>query len=152
MTMGTKPTRLRLSAFICGSLLFASPLHAADAKVTDAWVRGTVPAQKTTGAFLTITSDADAKLVGVASPIADMVEMHLTQNKGGVMHMGHVEGIELPAGKPVKLEPGGHHVMLMGLKAPVQPGATVPLTLTLEDRQGKRSTVEVRASVRPLGK
>lgn len=145
-----KSTHLRLAAFICGLTLFVPHLHA-ETKVTDAWVRGTVPAQKTTGAFLTITSSEDAKLVGVASPIADMVELHLTSNKGGVMHMGHVEGIELPAGKAVKLEPGGHHVMLMGLRAPVKAGASVPLTLTLEDRKGRRSTVEVAASVRPLG-
>jgi copper(I)-binding protein len=127
------------------------PSALAETTVTDAWVRGTVPAQKTTGAFLTITSTEDAKLVAVASPIAAMVELHMTQNKSGVMHMHGVEGVDLPAHKPVKLEPGSAHVMLMGLKAPVKAGTTVPLTLTIEDRKGKRSTVEVAASVRPLG-
>ena len=149
--MGTKLTHLFSSVFICGSALFGPVVHA-ETKVTDAWVRGTVPAQKTTGAFLTITSTEDAKLVSVASPIADMVELHVTENQAGVMHMHGVEGIELPAGKAVKLEPGSHHVMLMGLKAPVKPGTAVPLTLTLEDRKGRRTTVEVSAAVRPLGR
>jgi periplasmic copper chaperone A len=143
-------SNLRLSAFICVSLLAAPPCFA-EATVKDAWIRGTVPAQKTTGAFFTITSTEDAKLVAVASPIADMVELHLTENKAGVMHMHGIEGVELPANKPVKLAPGGAHVMLMGLKAPVKAGTTVPLTLTVQDRKGKRSTVEVAASVRPLG-
>lgn len=137
------------SAFICGSMLFGEAL--AETKVTDAWIRGTVPAQKTTGAFLTLTSSEDAKLVAVASPIADMVELHMTENKGGVMHMHGVEGVDLPAGKAVKLAPGGAHVMLMGLKSPVKAGTTVPLTLTIQDAKGKRSEVQVSAAVRPLG-
>ena len=124
----------------------------AEVTVTDAWVRGTVPAQKTTGAFLTLTSSEDARVVGVSTPVAEMAEIHVTENQGGVMRMHGVEGLALPAGKPVKLEPGGHHVMLMGLKAAVTEGAKVPLTFTIEDRHGKRSRVEVSASVRPLGR
>ena len=133
-----KSKHLCLSVAICAALL-ASPRSFAEVVTKDVWIRGTVPAQKTTGAFLTITSSEDAKLVAVASPIADMVELHLTENKGGVMHMHEVEGVELPAGKAVKLAPGGAHVMLMGLKAPVKAGTTVPLTLTIQDARGRRS-------------
>lgn len=138
------------SALICGCAWVGLPAQA-ETKVTDAWVRGTVPAQKTTGAFLTITSTEDAKLVSVSSPIAGMVELHMTQNKAGVMHMHGIEGLDLPAGKPVQLAPGGAHVMLMGLKAPVKAGTTVPLTLVVQDAKGKRTTVAVDAAVRPLG-
>jgi copper(I)-binding protein len=140
----------RVFAFVGGWLLVSTAAWAG-VTTTDAWVRGTVPSQDTTGAFLTITSSESAKLVGVATPIAKTAEIHQTMNHGGMMHMDGVKAVELPAGKPVPLQPGGYHVMLMGLKAPVKADSKVPLTLTIEDARGKRSTVRVEASVRPLG-
>lgn len=116
----------------------------------DAWVRGTVPAQTTTGAFMTITSTADAKLLAASTPVAKAAEIHESMMHGSTAHMHEVDSIALPAGKPVSLKPGGHHVMLMGLARPLKPGDTVPLTLTIEEK-GKRSTLEVKAAVRPLG-
>lgn len=145
------PSTLRSSAFICG-LLFLSLSAVAEVTVKEAWVRGTVPAQKSTGAFLTLTSTVDAKLVGAASPIASMVELHASEKHGDMMHMHAVDEVKLPAGKPVRLAPGGLHVMLMGLAKPVKAGDKVPLTLTIEDAKGARSQVEVAAEVRPLGK
>ena len=120
-------------------------------KATDAWVRATVPSQKSTGAFVTLTSSEDAKVVAAASPAAAMVELHTSSMEGGVMQMRAVETIALPAGKAVELKPGATHVMLMGLsKAPVA-GEKFPLVFTVEDKRGKRSTLEVSATVRPIG-
>ena len=136
------------SVFICGSLAFPA---IAEVTVTNAWVRGTVAAQTSTGAFMTITSTEDAKIVGVRSPVAKAAEIHQTMMHGGVNHMHAADSVALPAGKPVELKPGGYHVMLMGLAKPVAAGAKVPLALTIEDRSGKRSTVDVQADVRPLG-
>ena len=141
---------LRVSAAICVSLL-ACTAAMADVSATNAWVRGTVPAQTSTGAFLTLTSSEDAKLVGVATPIAKTAEIHKSESHGGMMHMEPVDAVALPAGKPVALQPGGYHVMLLGLKAPVKAGAHVPLALTIEDAKGKRSTLRVEAAVKPLG-
>jgi copper(I)-binding protein len=121
-------------------------------KVKDAWVRGTVPAQTSTGAFLTLESSGDTKVVGVKSPAAKTAEIHASAMKDGVMHMHALESLALPAGKRVELQPGGHHVMLMGLAKVLGEGDTVPLVFTLEDAKGKRTTLEVKASVRPLGK
>jgi copper(I)-binding protein len=118
--------------------------------VKDAWVRGTVPGQDTTGAFMTVTSSEDAKLVEASSPIAKMTEIHQTMLMNGVNHMHPVEGIALPAGKAVKLESGGYHMMLMGLSKPVGAGQKVPITLVVETK-GRKSRVEVQADVRPLG-
>ena len=130
----------------------AVSLHAAaGVTVKDAWVRGTVPSQSTSGAFLTITSTEDAKLVAISTPIAGVAEIHKTENHGGMMHMEEVKALALPANKAVALQPGGYHVMLMELKGAVKPGAKVPLKLTIEDAKGKRSTVEVQAAVKPLG-
>jgi copper(I)-binding protein len=149
MPRPSKRPCLRLSAFICGSIVLGTAQ--AEVTVKDAWVRGTVPAQTATGAFMTITSTTDAKLVGASSPVAKMVEIHeSSMTMGGTAHMHEVEAVALPAGKPVQLKPGGHHVMLMGLAKPVKAGDTVALTLTVEEK-GKRSHVEVRAGVRPLG-
>jgi copper(I)-binding protein len=125
---------------------------AAQAEVTvkDAWVRGTVPAQTSTGAFMTLTSTVDAKVLRASSPVAKTVEIHESMMHGGVNHMHAVDAVALPAGKPVSLKPGGYHVMLMGLAKPLTPGATVPLTLTIEEKGGKRTQLEVKAEVRPI--
>jgi periplasmic copper chaperone A len=56
----------------------------------------------------------------------------------------------VPAGKTVELKPGGYHVMLMGLVAPLKEGETVPVTLTFKAKDGKTQTVEVKAPVRAL--
>jgi copper(I)-binding protein len=132
-------------------LVVASAPAFADVTVKDAWVRGTVPAQKSTGAFLTLISSEDAKVVEAASPIAGMTEIHISEQKGGVMQMHALDSLALPAGKAVELKPGGSHIMLMELKKPVAANETVPLTLTIEDAKGKRTKLEVKAQVRPLG-
>ena len=119
---------------------------------TDAWVRGTVPAQKTTGAFVTLQSSEDAKLVGVSTPLAKSAEIHTSNEAQGVVHMHAVEAVKLPAGQRVELKPGGFHVMLVDVSRPLGEGDQVPLTLTIEDAKGKRSQIEVKAPVRPLGK
>ena len=68
-----------------------------------------------------------------------------------MMKMRAIDKLALPAGRSVALTPGGHHMMLFDLKAPLNAGDVVPLTLTFEDATGKRSTVEVKATVMPLG-
>jgi periplasmic copper chaperone A len=84
----------------------------------------------------------------VESPVAGRVEMHTMTMEGDVMRMRHVPRVELPAGKPVKLAPGGLHLMLFGVKEPLVPGARVPLALTVESADGGRSTVRIDAEVR----
>jgi len=125
---------------------------AAAVTATDAWVRGTVPAQKSTGAFLTLTSTEDARVVSVTTPAARSAQIHESRMDNGRASMRHVESLELPAGRSVELRPGGYHVMLEGLAKPLAEGDHVPLTFTIEGKGGKRSSVEVDAAVRPLGR
>lgn len=66
------------------------------------------------------------------------------------MRMRAIDGLALPAGKPVKLEPGGYHVMLMQLKGPLNAGDSVPLELVIENPDKSRETVQVQAPVRAL--
>jgi copper(I)-binding protein len=134
------------------ALMFTAGAAQASVTATEAWVRGTVPAQKTTGAFVKLHSSEGAKLVAVTTPAAQSAEIHASEEKHGVMHMHALDSIELPAGKSVELKPGGFHIMLVNLARPLTAGDQVPLTFTVEDRQGKRTRVEVRAEVRPLGR
>ena len=129
--------------------LIAAP-SLAQVAVSDAWVRGTVPGQKATGAFMRLTSPTDAALVSASSPVAGIVEIHEMAMEGGVMKMRAVPKLPLPAGKPVELKPGGYHVMLMDLKQQLKEGDTVPVTLAFTDKDGKKVTQEVKAPVKAL--
>jgi len=137
--------RIALAALI----LAAFPVMA-QVTVKEPWVRATVPAQKATGAFMQITSAQDARLVEAKSPVAGVVEVHEMVMEKDVMKMRAMKGLDLPAGKTVELKPGGYHVMLMDLKEQMKEGTTVPVTLVVESKDRKRSTVEVKAAVKPL--
>ena len=97
-----------------------------------------------------ITSAQDAQLVAASSPVAGVVEVHEMTMEKDVMKMRAMKGLDLPAGKSVELKPGGYHVMLMDLKQQMKEGDTVPLTLVIEGTDKKRSTIEVKAPVKPL--
>ena len=136
-------------AFVALALLSA-PLYAQEVSVKDPWVRGTVQGQSATGAFMELTGKSNARLVGAASPVAKTVEVHNMKVENGVMKMFPVDVIDLPAGKPVKLAPGGYHVMLMGLQKPLNAGDKVPLKLTFELANKKRETVDLNVDVRDM--
>lgn len=137
-------------AIVAATLAAAAPA-AAQVSVSEPWVRGVVPGQTATGAFMRLTAATDETLVAAASPVAKVVEIHQMTMDGGVMRMAAIDKLALPAGKTVELKPGGYHVMLMGLTAPLKDGDTVPLTLTVVDGAGKAQQVKVRATVRGLG-
>ena len=119
--------------------------------VTAPWVRGTVAEQKATGAFMQIQSAAGGKLVSVSSTAAGVAEIHEMKMDGNTMKMRAVPALDLPAGKAVDLKPGGYHVMLLDLKAPLKAGDTVALTLVIEGQGGQRETLTVKAPVKALG-
>ena len=129
------------------ALLAAVPAHA-QVRVDEPWVRTTVPEQKSTGAFMAITAAKGGKLVGASSPVATSVEVHEMKMEGDIMRMRAVGSLALPAGQRVDLKSGGYHMMLLGLKAPVKAGDTVPLTLVIEDAAGQREKVDVRATAK----
>lgn len=124
---------------------------AAPVVVKDAWVRATVAQQKSTGAFMQLTAKADTRLVDVRSPIAGVAQIHEMAMDKDVMRMRPVTGVALPAGQAVELKPGGYHVMLLDLKGQVKAGDVVPVTLVLEGKDGQRTTLDVKATVRALG-
>jgi copper(I)-binding protein len=127
----------------------ASAAHA-QVTVTNAWIRGTVPVQKSTGAFMQLESKQATRLVGVSTPVAARAELHQMSMQGDMMKMQEVDGIDLGAGKKVELASGGYHVMLMELKRPLKEGEKIPLTLSFAPVKGKKITQVIEATVKPL--
>ena len=139
-----------IRATVLSALVSAAVSAHAQVTVKEPWVRATVTQQKATGAFMQITSAQDARLVEASSPVAGVVEVHEMTMEKDVMKMRAVKGLDLPAGKTVELKPGGYHVMLMDLKQQMKEGDTVPMTLVVEGKDKKRSSIEVKAPVKPL--
>jgi hypothetical protein len=92
--------------------------------------------------YVTITNRGgrpDA-LVGAATDAATTVELHETVHEGGVMKMRPLPRVDVPAGGRLEMKPGGHHIMLLGIKRDLKPGDTVTVTVTFE--KAGRMTVE----------
>lgn len=126
---------------------------AAQAQVTvaDAWVRATVPVQRSSGAWLRLEASRPARLLSVSTPVASGAAIHRMSMQGGAMKMEEVDAIDLQPAKPLDFGAAGYHVMLSGLKRQLKAGETVPLTLVFADAAGKRSTRQVEARVMPIG-
>lgn len=112
--------------------------------VSDAWVKA-VSDGDMTAAFGELSNDSDAEvtIVSASTDAASMMELHETvPNDTGEMTMREIDGgFVIPAGGTFTLEPGGNHLMLMGLKSDIAAGDDVSITLTFADD----STLEVTA-------
>lgn len=125
-----------------------SPASAQIVSVKDPWVRSTVPRQKATAAYMEITAGRASRLLEVSSPVAGVAEIHEMRMDKDVMRMRAIPALELSAGQPVALEPGGYHLMLMDLKVQIKDGDKVPITLVFELRNGSRETAQITAVAR----
>jgi periplasmic copper chaperone A len=140
-----------LRAFALVAAVGCVRLAQAQVAISEPWVRGTVEGQTSTVAYMKFKSDIGARLVSVTSPLAARVGVHEMTMDGNLMRMRAVDALQVPAGGALALEEGHRHLMLEGLKRPLKPGDTVPLTLRFVDSRGTTQTVEVQASVRALG-
>jgi copper(I)-binding protein len=115
--------------------------------VSQAWVRPTVQGQTGGGGYLRIDNPGGAadRLLGASSDVAASTELHSMSMDGDVMRMRKVDGIDVPAGGKVELKPGGLHLMFIGLKAPLQAGTKVPLTLRFEKAGEVKAQAQVAA-------
>ena len=96
-----------------------------------AWARATTSSARVGGVFLTLTATgAPDRVVSGSTPVAERVELHETLNEAGIMKMRPVEVLLVTPGEPVVLKPGAQHIMLMGLKKPLNRGDSFPLTIT----------------------
>jgi copper(I)-binding protein len=141
----------RRGLLLAAPALLALPARAQTAgeiAVSAPWTRAA--GQNGTGAgFLAIANRGAAadRLVGASSPIARVTEIHTHIREGDILRMRPVAAVELPPGGTVTLQPGGFHLMLIGLKEPLIQGQAVPVTLRFE-RAGE---VQVMLAVQPAG-
>jgi len=114
--------------------------------VTDAWVRAT-PGSDVAAVYLTVrnTGRSPVTVTGVECPVADAM-IHESTVEGGVSRMRPQGTLIIAPGQTLKFEPGGLHVMLHGLKAPLSPGDSVPLVLQVKSV----GSLPFQAQVRPL--
>jgi periplasmic copper chaperone A len=127
------------------SLLFANAALAqpGQLEVSNAWARATPPKAETGVAYLSIQSPTADRLVSASSPVAKKAELHTMSMQGMVMKMRPLVGLDIPAGQPVALKPGGEHIMLLGLNQPLREGQSFPLTLDFEKAGPRTVTVAV---------
>ncbi|MDX1691076.1 MAG: copper chaperone PCu(A)C [Acidimicrobiia bacterium] len=121
----------------------------AGVNVTDGWARTSAGMQNAGAAYMQIEGgDTADRLVAASVPsdVAGMAQIHeSSMNDEGVMSMSEVEGgVEIPAGATVAFEPGGFHVMMMNLAAPLEAGQEFTVTLTFENAGEVEVPVEVR--------
>jgi len=132
-----------LAIAACLVVAGAASAQTSQLEVGSAWARAT-PAKAETGiAYLTIRSPTADRLVTVSSPVAKKAELNSMEMSGMVMKMRPLASLDIPAGQPVTLKPGGDHIMLMGLVGPLREGQSFPLTLTFEKAGAREVTVAV---------
>lgn len=153
MTISSKRALLAAAA-IAGLGLSAPALargHSTGAiRVSDAWSPATPPGAPTAAGYLTITNagrTAD-RLLGGSTPVAAEVQLHSMSTQGGIMRMRPVTGgLAIAPGETLRIQPGGQHLMLVGLKRALKVGERAPVTLEFA-RAGK---LRVDFVVRPQG-
>jgi copper(I)-binding protein len=119
-------------------------------QIGNPWTRATPKGAEVAGAYMTLSNKGTApdRLIGGSSPVAGRFELHLMTVEDGVMKMRPVDGgLEVKPGETVELKPGSFHVMLMGLRQPLEKGQKVKGTLVFE----KAGTVEIEYAVEALG-
>lgn len=133
-------------ATACGSSEDAPATESDSVSITDRWVKASDSDMTAAFGTVTNTSDREVTLTGGDTDVAARVEMHEMAPTGdGTMAMRQVDGgLKIGGGQAVSLEPGGNHIMLMGLKGPIGAGETVTITL----RFGDGSTTEFVAQAR----
>ena len=134
---------------LCIGLLASGAASGADlVEVHDPWARATVPGQTSGAVYMELVARENLRLIAIRTAAAESAEVHQMKMEQGMMRMRALPYLDLPAGKPVQLEPGGYHIMLFDLKRSLVAGQTLKLELTLEDGAKRRHRMQVEAAVR----
>ena len=149
-TLRSSALALLALAVICAGLASAQQIKIGDLVLDHAWARATPGGAKVGGGYLTIENKGATpdRLIDGSSPAAGKVEVHEMAMNSGVMTMRPVKGgLSIPPGQSVTLAPGGYHIMLMELKAPLKKGDKVPVALNFE----KAGEVKVTLDIEGIG-
>lgn len=132
-------------AMACGAAAWAQ--SAAPVTVLAPWARASVQGQRTSGAYMTLVAQEPLTLVGASSPVARTAELHEMKLEGDVMRMRQLEALPIKARETLQLKPGGYHLMLVDLKAPLAPNTSIPLTLDFRTASGEARQVSLQVPV-----
>ncbi len=137
------------TAALALAALSAAAVEAADLGVEDPWARASIGTSRPGAAYFTVTNAGAVGdvLLEVRAAISGKAEVHEMTMQDGVARMGPAGALAIPAGETLTLAPGGLHVMLMDLKAPLVEGEALPLTLVFETA----GEVQVSAPILGLG-
>ena len=148
--MKSNAVQKSLSIALVSSTILCAQATSAKTTVSDAWARATVTGQNMGGAYMTLKSDREARLIGASSPVSAEVELHTMKMDGEKMVMAQVPSIALPANTKVELKPGSLHIMFMGLKAPLKEGQIIALKLEIKNKVGQSQFLEIQAPVKAV--
>lgn len=117
--------------------------QSAQLEMKDIWARDTVGSVANAAVYMTITSPTPDRLLAASTSAAAKTDLMTMAGGSSAMEMKYIKGIDIPASKPVSLNPTGLHVWLTGLKHPLVAGQTFPLTLTFEKAGQRTITVPI---------
>lgn len=122
---------------------------AAGIDIIDAKVRLLPPGVPNTSAYMKIknTDTQDRVLLAASSPVVKRVEIHNNVLENGVMKMQKQEKLILKQGETFKLQPGGYHLMLLGVKSALKAEQVVPITLVFQNGEKVVVKAEVSADI-----
>lgn len=123
------------------ALLLPVSALADEIAVTDPWARASITESRPAAAYMIIESPTGDRLTGITTPVAESVVIHAVKEEDGINRMVHLPVLDIPAGEPITLAPGGVHAMLIGLGAKLIEGESFPMTLRFE--KAPETTVEV---------
>ena len=116
--------------------------------IENAWVRPTNAGQDVGAAFMTFISSQNTQLVGIECDVAESVEIHSMSMENGVMKMRMLDRLDLLAGKPYTLKPGGFHLMLFDLKKPLAVGDQINCVLSFKAKNAATVQQKIQAIVK----
>lgn len=128
---------MRLCLFLTFSLILillglgCSDRDISSVSIKNAWVRQNIPPQKMTAAYLAVHNrGAATALISASTPVAEVAEIHVMTTDGNIMRMKKIDRLPIPRDGSATLQPGGNHLMLIGLRRDLAPGDSLALTLT----------------------
>jgi copper(I)-binding protein len=125
---------LSLPLLLCNTSAYAQTSGQNSIAIEHAWARATPAGAKTGAAYLTVVNNGKATdtLVSASTPVANEVQFHSVKEENGVSSMREMSTVEVRPGASVTFNPGGMHIMIVGLKQPLKEGQSFPMTVTFE--------------------
>jgi len=137
-----------LSAMFIASILISACSKQDSIEIKNQWARASNDGQDVSAAYMTIVSNEDTSLITIDSDVTDVIEIHSMSMENGVMKMRMLDTLDLIAGKPTELSPGGFHLMLFDLKKPLTAGKEAHFTLHFKNKAGQEKTISVTSPIK----